>query len=137
MIKRSIVKKVEVLDKKDKQGNILVRVSFMNDDHGIYLAPPDEVNHFQEGQEMPYQMLIRKKSDGVGSWWQIKKAPDNGTPKSSTGEQTKEREALANAAIMAAGYTKDLVVAGKIDAANYIKYTKKIYDVIAGLIKQV
>lgn len=135
MEKTGVVKEIKDLKKKDNYGNSSFIVEFDNGDKG-YFRCKSEAPKFKVGETITYIIEEKEKSDKTGTYFSISLPKTEFKPNSGSGNGYKRepksiRDYQLEARTFALAYTKDLIVASKIDIDEFkVKFLEMVeaYD---------
>ncbi len=127
--KKSKPNLIEKKDQKDSYGNTSFVVSFENGDRGFYTSKNEDQNKFVVGVEVEY--LIEEKIGKNNVKYFKVTLPQKENNFSGGGFQKKSVDPKVQLAGYAASYTKDLIVAGKINVPDFEKYFEIIFNTMS------
>ena len=112
-MKKSLVTKVTRFEKKDNYGNVSFAIEYSNGDKGFYSTKSEEQTKFVAGKDAEYE-IEEKQSKKGGVYYKIT-LPGEAQPFKGGRPQIEPRVQMISFAM---SYTKDLIVAGKVDMKN-------------------
>lgn len=112
-MKKAKVTKITKMDKKDDYGNTSFVIELDNTDKGFYVSKNENQTKFVVGQESEYN--IEEKQGKKGVYYKIT-IPQSDKP--SFGGGRPQADPRIQMIGFAMSYTKDLVVAGKVELKN-------------------
>lgn len=125
---KSIVKKITKFDKKDNYGNTSYAIEFANGDKGYYTSKSENQDKFVINQEAEY--TIEKKTGKNGSdYFKISLPSDGNNFRGGKGNY-QPRDPKEQVASYSASYTKDLIIAGKVDIKDLETTIDRFYNKI-------
>lgn len=119
------VTKVLKMDKKDNYGNTSFIIEFDNGDKGFYTSKNEDQKKFIVGQESEY--MIEEKQGSRGAYYKIS-VPQSEQPARSFGKPAQDPKVQMISFSMS--YTKDLIVAGKVQMPDLTKEFNNIYNLM-------
>jgi len=130
-MKQSKVTKVTRFDKKDNYGNTSFAIEFANGDKGFYSTKSEDQTKFVVGAESEYE--IESKQSKTGSTYFRITLPGEAQPfKPGGGKPPVDPKVQMIGFAMS--YTKDLIVAGKIQMKDLPATFDVIYNEMIGKI---
>lgn len=127
--KKDRVTKVTKFDKLDNYGNTSFKIEFELGDAGFYSTKTPDKIPFVVGNVADYK-IEKKDKNGGGHWFKVT-LPQDENKFSGGGFQKKSVDPKVQLAGYAASYTKDLVVAGKIDLSKYKETFEMIFTLMS------
>lgn len=124
---KSKVKKITRFDKKDNYGNTSFSIEFENGDKGFYTSKSEDQKKFIIGQESEYNLEEKEGKTG-NKYYKITLPQADGAGPWKGGGGKPLPEPRMQMISFAASYTKDLVIAGKVDMASFEKEYARIYN---------
>lgn len=119
------VTKIIKMDKKDSYGNTSFIIEFENSDKGFYTSKADNQSKFVIGSESEYNIEAKQGSKGVYYKITLPQSEASGQwPKG--GRQAHDPRVQMISFAMA--YTKDLVVAGKVELKSMTTQFDILYN---------
>jgi hypothetical protein len=126
-MKKAKVKKITKMDKVDSYGNTSFIIEFENGDKGFYTSKNADQKNFVVNSEAEYVIEEKEGKEGK-KYYKITLPKVDGQPFQRGGKpQVEPRIQMIS---FAAAYTKDLIVAGKVELANFKKEFETIYNVM-------
>lgn len=122
-MKKSKVLKVTRFDKKDSYGNSSFSIEFENSDKGFFSTKDENQTKFVVGKESEYE--ITEKQSTKGSTYYKITLPQSEQPTFKGGGRP-QVEPRIQMISFAMSYTKDLIVAGKVE----LKEISTTFDII-------
>jgi len=122
-MKKSLVTKVTRFEKKDNYGNVSFAIEFSNGDKGFYSTKSENQTAFVAGKDAEYN-IEEKQSKAGGIYYKIT-LPGEAQPFKGGKPQIEPRVQMISFAM---SYTKDLVVAGKIQMSGLSETFDIIYN---------
>lgn len=113
------------MDKKDNYGNTSFIIEFDNGDKGFYTSKNEDQKKFIVGQESEY--MIEEKQGSRGAYYKIS-VPQSEQPARSFGKPAQDPKVQMISFSMS--YTKDLIVAGKVQMPDLTKEFNNIYNLM-------
>jgi len=123
--KKAKVTKITKMDKLDSYNNTSFVIEFENGDKGFYTSKNPDQKKFIIGNVADY--TIEQKQGSKGSYFKITVPQDAPTFKGG-GFGKAPVDPKVSMISYAGSYTKDLVVAGKVQMADFEKEFNKIYS---------
>jgi hypothetical protein len=121
---KAIVTSVVKMDKKDSYGNTSFKITLDNGDSGFYNSKNENQTAFVPQKEVEYN--IEKKVGSTGREYFKITLPKSEQPFFRGGKPDPKVQMIS----FAASYTKDLVIAGKIDMQNFEKEFTRMYTLM-------
>jgi hypothetical protein len=126
-MKKAKVKKITKMDKVDSYGNTSFIIEFENGDKGFYTSKNADQRNFVVGSEAEYVIEEKEGKEGK-KYFKITLPKVEGQAFQRGGKpQVEPRIQMIS---FAAAYTKDLIVAGKVELTNFKKEFETIYNVM-------
>lgn len=123
-MKKSLVTKVTKFDKKDSFNNTSFSIEFANGDSGFYSTKDGDQKKFVVGSESEYE--IEAKQSKKGTTYYKLTLPGEAQPLKSSGKPFVEPRVQMISFAMS--YTKDLIVAGKVQLSGLSETFDIIYN---------
>lgn len=123
-MKKAKITKITRMEKKDSYGNTSFIIEFDNSDKGFYTSKDEEQKKFVVGQESEYQ--IEEKQGSKGIYYKIT-IPQTNKP-AFTGGSRPAQDPKVQMIGFAMSYTKDLIVAGKVQLKDLGMQFEVIYN---------
>jgi hypothetical protein len=120
-MKKALVTKVTKFDKVDSYGNVSFSVEFANGDKGFYSTKSADQTKFVVGKDAEYE-ITEKQSQKGGVYYKIT-LPQSEQPAFKGKPVVEPRIQMISFAM---SYTKDLIVAGKVE----LKEISTTFDII-------
>lgn len=120
-MKKSKVTKVTRFDKKDSYGNSSFSIEFENSDKGFFSTKDENQTKFVVGKEAEYEITEKQSTNG-STYFKIT-LPQTEQPAFKGRPQVEPRIQMISFAM---SYTKDLIVAGKVE----LKEISTTFDII-------
>jgi len=120
------VTKVTKMDKKDSYGNTSFIIEFDNSDKGFYTCKTEDQTKFISGQEAEY--LIEQKQGKNGTTYYKISLPASEQSNSWQKGGKPQVEPRVQMISFAMAYTKDLVVAGKLELKDLPAHFDILYN---------
>lgn len=121
-MKKSKVLKVTRFDKKDSYGNSSFSIEFENSDKGFFSTKDENQTKFVVGKESEYEITEKQSTKG-STYYKITLPQTEQTAFKGGRPQVEPRIQMISFAM---SYTKDLIVAGKVE----LKEISTTFDII-------
>lgn len=108
-------------------------IEFENGDKGVYQSNQKEQTTFKQGEEVDYSIVSRLRN----GFTDIVIKPAFKNRSGGNFKKSYEKNYKADFISFAASYTKDLVVAGKVELKQFRKTFQTMYDVMEGQLNKV
>jgi len=120
--------KITKMDKKDSYGNTSFVIDMDNSDSGFYTSKNENQTKFVVGQEVEYDIV--QKIGGTGKPYNKISMPQSDQPAGGNWQKGGKPapEPRIQMISFAMAYTKDLVVAGKVDLKDMGKQFDTMYN---------
>lgn len=128
-MKKAKVTRVTKMDKKDSYGNTSFVIEFANADKGFYTSKKEEQTYFIVDKEVDY---IIEEKQGKSVYYKITIPQSENKP--SFGGAKPQIDPKVQMISFAMSYTKDLLVAGKIELKDLSKHFDEIYNTMTSKI---
>jgi hypothetical protein len=132
-MKKAKVTKITKMDKKDSYGNTSFIIEFINGDKGFYTSKQEDQTYFIVDKEVDY--IIEEKDGKNAKYFKVSK-PQTETKFGGGGFGGSKHQIDPKVQMIsfAMSYTKDLLVAGKIELKDLSRHFDEIYNTMTSKI---
>lgn len=127
--KKSVVKEIKNLNKKDSYGNSSFVVTLENGDSGFYACKAD-LPKFKVGEELEYEFEAKPRKDGSGTYNKISLPKSEDFQKKSGSNYVRQprtkQDVRSDVPFRAMDKCVDMVIAGKVAWEKYKEYYKEL-----------
>jgi hypothetical protein len=129
-MKKGLVTKITKYDKKDNYGNVSFLVEFANTDKGFFSTKDENQTKFVVGKDAEYN--IEEKTSGAGKQYFKITLPQSENTFKPGGSGRPPIDPKVQMIGFAMSYTKDLIVAGKVEMKGLSETFDIIYNEMIG-----